>query len=275
MPGEPESASRTSPPAPGTQPQTEAQKPTKVTGKVLVPWNGADREVDIEDLVAQARKGEDAEQTLASAKRLMQTSTAAEAMVSALEQLDPKQQQSVMQFLQNPEAFAHALQGGGRRAEEDEEDPMEAGSANGTVPREIEDRLSQQERTIQQLMGWAQHKMAEESKETLEAKAHAAVKEFESNLGKNQKAIDMVRQTVLVNAMLNPKAKLRDLANDATAGMLKALLVDRAGTVEREMPGARRVGPQELPMPEKQPTGADLQAGRIPSLFAQWASQQG
>ena len=77
-----------------------------ISGRQLVDWGGATREVDIGDLVKEARERETLESLRAAQRAELQSLGGAYAIQQAVDQMTPEQRQALAAVVQNPSLLA-------------------------------------------------------------------------------------------------------------------------------------------------------------------------
>jgi hypothetical protein len=257
-----------------------SDSPSPLSGKHLVDWGGSTREVDIAELVERARRAEDAEETLAAAKRLMTKNAAMQAVVDMLEQLPPDEQRDFAAILQDPKGTLQRLRG---RAERDDDDDEEDGDdlqakvdevLNGKAKRRgVDSGINRQEfdelrQAVLQIGHHLQAQLHQQQQQTLEQRVDEAMRSFPV-FGEDEGAAKLARRQILMAVRSDPKAKLEDVAAEFATTLHKFAQGRMKAATERRPARAGMAEDDEdaLVAPEKSFTGDQLMKGDVLSAL--------
>lgn len=236
-----------------------------LAGKHLVKWGETEREIDIEDLVSRARKAEQAETLIESAKQLVSRSQAAESLTQVIEAMSPARQARLKAIFQNPAL----LDGGDTGGDDDELEALvsqvtKPNGRNGhSQPRDPD--IAALKDAVNALMQKAILDEQKTSRQSLESRVRKAMESypvFKDEPG----SVDFAFQHIVERSLGNREASIEDLAAETAAQIQKMVRSSRASvaprTEEGRFTGRRDVFPQ-LAAPEKPPSGSDLSSGKI------------
>lgn len=246
---------------------TGEPKPASVlTGKHKVKWQDAEREMDIEELVGLAIRGQDADQTLAAARKLVgEDYPKVQEIALAYQRMTPQQRQAFDAML-NGSPSTNA-------GDQTDEDLLAELEELGTEPKE------QQNGDVQQLLArlsriesHIQAQSEEAAKQKVGDHIDRLIGQYpDLNASSGGKA--MARQAIMDSLLINPSQKVEDLVARYAGDFLKMVREQREAVVKAAgEPAPRSSVPsgdkdyQPL-RPERTPTGDDLMRGNVRKML--------
>lgn len=240
-----------------------AQEPAAegiLNGKVRVKWEeDAVREIDADELVNLARRGIDADTTMASAKKLLGDDLPLVKQISeAYSKLPENERQRLMDML-------HGKTDGDS---DDDFDPQallegEGDTLNGKVS---DPRLDKLESTLAKVVDHIQQDQQNKQLSTLDETIGKLIDNY-PDLKSNAGAAKQAKQSIINSLRLNPNQELETLVATA-ARDYHLIFQDIAKKTVRKAgvpltAGPRGDEPETSFRPERGPTGDDLKRGKI------------
>lgn len=252
------------------EPSPEQKKHDLLSGRHRVNWNGAEREVDIDDLVKKAAEYDQAQTLSDQAKALLRQSAAYEAFGQVLESMTPSQQQAMQAILQNP-AMLERLNGQARPQSKDEDsvgsvDDIGSFSEPKQSPNDeaLAQRLQQMEQGLTVIAKHLSQEVQQKATQTRAQQVESKINEWgvfkDTEEGKT--AARLAKRMVLAELAVNPQVNVEKLVAELAAQNSTMLGGARKGAVVDAMPGVGRPR-NDLVNLTRTPTGDDLLNGDL------------
>lgn len=251
----------------GTRQEDVPKAGGKTPQKVIVDWDGAEREVATADLVKAAREAEKLRATNASLEEMLTKNSAAQGLVKALDGMEPEDARAVLALFQDPTALRRLRQAPAREAT-----PSEAGdeidnllgdgrkAQPAQAPQVDTQRLDAIENAVKTALNWMQNQETKVQKATLAQTVDETMSTFkvfeESEEGKGYARDAILREY----AQEGGKAKLEDVVAKHATRLHKMLQGERKAAT----PTPSRGGAPRVPdLGEQKFTTEDFMSGKI------------
>ena len=253
-PGQGAKAPGMDPQAPGGQPSAD---PSVVTGKVLVQWGETQREVDIADLVRQARDVENAQAVQQASREELAKLGIFKALEETKEQWSPERRENLERLLREPSLLDRLGQPPAPRHDDDNDYDLDTRPPGQPAPKRAADPdIDLLKRGMHVLLQREHEREQSAQHQDLESRVVETLRSF-SPLKHDPGALHSVKGWVMDHMILNPRADLAEVAAQAATTVL-ALAEGKRRSAENGDPGPGALVTR--PVPAQQFSGSQVSA---------------